>query len=570
MKIAQIVCTFPPYKGGMGNVAFEFSKGLINLGHQVTVFTPLYSLSDKKEIEESEIQVIRLKPLFAFGNSAILNNLSEQLKNFDIIHLHYPFFGTAGFVSKFKKQYPEKKLIITYHMDAVGGGVKGVIFWLYAKIFMPKILTSADKITVSSIDYLKHSQAKNIYKKYPDKFIELPFGVDLELYKPAEKDKELMNKFGIQPKTKTILFVGGLDKAHYFKGLNILIQAVNILRGSTPLKGSNPFPLIKVIIVGQGDLKQYYQSMVEKLGLSDIIFFVDNVSRKDLPKYYNLCDLFVLPSINKAEAFGLVLLEAMACGKAVLVSDLPGVRTVPTNESIFKTGSTDDFVDKISSLLSDSERLKLIGNQNLKKIIANNNWTKIVKELEIIYFKHTKVILHGGNSGKQNDNNDLFFKEILKNSSKQARILLVFFAREESEYKRLFNEISEQFNKNRGFIKIKLQIAYEKDFITQVQQSDIVYIHGGKTLKLLNVLKKYSTLTDILKGKIVSGESAGAYVLSTCFYSKSEGGVFSGLGLVPAKIICHYTGINEDKLDQYDKNLKKLLLKDYQFNVFNL
>ncbi|PCI21323.1 hypothetical protein COB64_00370 [Candidatus Wolfebacteria bacterium] len=71
-----------------------------------------------------------------------------------------------------------------------------------------------------------------------------------------------------------------------------------------------------------------------------------------------------------------------------------------------------------------------------------------------------------------------------------------------------------------------------------------------------------------MEGKIIAGESAGAYVLSTCFYSKTEGGIFEGLGLVPVKTICHYVGENSEKLDDCSGEIETLLLKDYEYKSF--
>jgi glycosyltransferase involved in cell wall biosynthesis len=395
MKITQIVCTFPPYKGGMGNVAEQFSKGLARRGHEVAVFTPDYKkaklpirgLAPKNEFN---FKVERIKPLFKIGNAAALSKIEERIKDFDLIHLHYPFFGTAYFIYKFKKQFPEKKLIATYHMDAIGDGLKGLFFKLYSKILMPRILNSADAITVSSIDYIKNSQVKNFYRNNQNKFIELPFGVDVEKFKPREKDKELMSKIGIQPNNKVVLFVGGLDKAHYFKGLELLIRAVKQLEGDGgPTSNLEVGPPLKLLIIGEGDLKTYYQNLVKKLNLENIIKFIGVGGYNDLPKYYNLCDLLVLSSINSAEAFGLVLIEAMACGKAVVASDLPGVRTVPVNKKhcIVKVNNIEDLTNKIFNLLTNDELRAKIGKAGRKKVEEEYNWDKKITQLEKIYLE---------------------------------------------------------------------------------------------------------------------------------------------------------------------------------------
>lgn len=182
----------------------------------------------------------------------------------------------------------------------------------------------------------------------------------------------------------------------------------------------------------------------------------------------------------------------------------------------------------------------------------------------------TKFILHGGFAGKPNSDNDKFFMEILKDAPRKAKVLLVYFAKDKNEYKRMLGDDSLQFHSNKDNKEISLEIAEENSLGSQIKNSDIIYLHGGKTSKLLETLKKYPNFKELIKGKIVAGESAGAYALSSCFYSKSEGGVFKGLGLVPVKTICHYTGENKEKLDECPKNLETLLLADYGFKVFKI
>ncbi len=180
----------------------------------------------------------------------------------------------------------------------------------------------------------------------------------------------------------------------------------------------------------------------------------------------------------------------------------------------------------------------------------------------------TKFILHGGYAGRRNAENDGFFKEIVRDTSEKVSVLLVYFAKDKEEYERMSSEDTLQFKRNGKGKDFTFDIASANDFINQIKRADIIYLHGGKTLTLLETLKQYPNLVESLKGKIIAGESAGAYVLSSCFYSKTEGEVFNGLGFVPAKTICHYSGENEDKLEGCPKELEALLLKDYLFKVF--
>jgi peptidase E len=182
----------------------------------------------------------------------------------------------------------------------------------------------------------------------------------------------------------------------------------------------------------------------------------------------------------------------------------------------------------------------------------------------------TKFILHGGFADHVNEKNDKFFQEILSIDKNNLKILLTYFAKDFSKYKELKEKSVNQFERNGNKKDLDFIIADEDKFIEQVKEADIVYLHGGKTLKLLEALKKYDNLKELLRDKIVAGESAGAYVLSTCFYTKSEGNLFQGLGFAPVKTICHYEGKNQEKLKECPGELEELLLSDYEYKVFEL
>jgi len=368
MKIAQIICSYPPYRGGMGNSVFENSKYLRKLGHSVEVFTPLYNESETKLPN-----VNYEKPSFSFGKAARINFFLNKLSRYDIVHLHYPFFGTAELFVKWKKENPNVPLVITYHMDATAQGCKGLVFKIYSKILMPKILNSADVLIASTFDFISNSEAKNIYKKTKQKWYEVPFGVDTEKFKIREKDEKLFEKHNLDKNKKTILFVGGMDKGHHFKGVPILLEA---------LSKNNDW---QCILIGEGGLKKGFEDLANKLNLSERVKFVGNVTDELLPMYYNLTDLFVLPSINNAEAFGIVLLEALASGVPVVATNLPGVRKIAE-----KGGSVVEVNDPESLARGIESTLKKYEDKNLKKelremVQKDYSWESAVASLEKIY-----------------------------------------------------------------------------------------------------------------------------------------------------------------------------------------
>ena len=393
MKIAQVVSVFPPYRGGIGNSVCNLAKNLALQGEKVTVFTPDYGLpyevlpcpsvavseggaKDGRSAEDgADFQIKRVKPLFKFGNAALLPQMMWRLRGFDAIHLHLPFLGATLPVLWFSIFHPKTKLIVTYHMDLAGAGFKKFIFNLYKNTALPLILRRADKIIVSSYDYAENSGIKKFFAKHKNKFIEIPFGVDEHKFYPKQKNAVLAEKYFIDAGDKVILFVGGLDAAHYFKGLDVLMQAAKVVMDS----GRDN---IKLLIVGEGNLKADYQDRAERLHLRDKMIFAGNVSDADLPDYYNLADIFILPSVDKSEAFGIVLIEAAACGKAAIASNLSGVRTVVRDGEtglLSEPGSPAELAKKIGLLLSDDElrqKMGAAGRKMIEEKYSNGGTTK--------------------------------------------------------------------------------------------------------------------------------------------------------------------------------------------------
>ncbi len=398
MKIAQVVCTFPPYPGGMGNVAFYNSLELARLGHQVEVLTPSYSVvtraadsrADGYE-EKNKLEVQRLNSVLRYGNAAFLPQLFWRLKNFDLVHLHYPFLGGAEIIW-FRRLIGRQrsKLVVTYHMDLVGKGILGLFFRCYNKFFLPRIIRSADKVIVTSFDYALSSNLASLIQENRSKFVELPPGVMTEIFSPREKDATLLSKHQLKVEDKIILFVGNLDRAHYFKGIDYLLKAFAVLqkrRGVEELKKEQGGK-IRLLIVGAGDWLSGLKSLANNLGLSNKIIFTGYIDDEILPRYYNLADLVVLPSTDRSEAFGLVLLEALASGKPVIASNLPGLRSLVKegeNGFLAQPKNEGDLANRISYLLGDDELRKKMGENGRKQVEEKYSWEKIGKQLEELY-----------------------------------------------------------------------------------------------------------------------------------------------------------------------------------------
>ncbi|MFA5158283.1 MAG: glycosyltransferase family 4 protein [Patescibacteria group bacterium] len=380
LRVAQVVCVFPPYAGGIGTAAANISKHLAKLGHDVTVFTPAYKPEYKRQEVVDGYKIERLPAKIKYGNAAVMNGLIKKLEKFDLIHLHQPFQGTAEAIF-WAKKFGLKNLPVVshYHMDLFGRNLlTKSVFYIEQRMIIPAELRASTKVIASSKDYLVRSKIGYLYKNDPEHFEIIPYGIDTNIFYPAQKDKRLVQKYDLEKK-KVIIFVGGLDDAHYFKGVNHLLEAF------AKLKNNDKY---RLIVVGKGNLKESYKKMAADLGIVSKVIFAGFVSDDDLPKYYNLADISTLPSINSAEAFGIVLLEAMACGKPTVASQLPGVREVygKGQEMIsVRPGNSDDLAKKLELILTDQKLYDKISQENLVRIKKDYSWESIADRLNKLY-----------------------------------------------------------------------------------------------------------------------------------------------------------------------------------------
>lgn len=375
MKVAHITATFPPHFTGTGNVCYHNSLELAKLGHDVTVLTANYP---KVEYGYPEIlNVKRLDPLFRIGNGPFLPGLLK-IKNFDIVHLHYPFFFGSEMIYLTSK-LQRSNLVITYHQDLIGSGPLKYVFKMHNALLLKIIVNSAKKIFPTSLDYAKHSFIKKIVEKRPKDVTEMANGVDIEKFNPKIDGSEVRDRHRLG-NGKVILFVGAIDRAHFFKGVEYLLKSFSKLKDKDA----------HLLIVGEGDLKSHYARMAGELNVSDRVVFAGRVTDEDLPKYYAASDMVVLPSVTMGEAFGIVLIEAMATAKPVIASNLPGIRTVVDdgqNGLLIGPRDIDCLASKISYLLDSRDLRRKFGKHGRKKVEEKYTWQKIGLRLEKAYLE---------------------------------------------------------------------------------------------------------------------------------------------------------------------------------------
>ncbi|MBU1038688.1 glycosyltransferase family 4 protein [Patescibacteria group bacterium] len=366
--VVQLTCVYPPYGGGIGRVAYDYAAWL-RTNYQVTVFTPRY----KKNQTFVNLPAVTIKappPLLSVGKAAIMPTWFNWLKNFEIVHLHYPWFGLQEILPWLPKT---SKLVISYHMKPTASGFKGWLFKQDSRLWEKKLLTRADALICSTKDYL--TEVVNPPSVTTAKWHILPFA-PAEQFKPKEPNINLRNSLGIHQAEAVILFVGTLDKAHYFKGLPILLKAAQQLNRA-----------FKILIVG-GGRQDFFKKMVKELSLEDRVIFTGFVSDKQLPDYYNLAEIVVFPSLNQSESFGLVALQALACAKPVVASKLPGVQSLVqtgVNGLLVPAKQPNSLAFALDSLLAAPKLAKEYGLNGLKLVEKNYSASQISLKLNELY-----------------------------------------------------------------------------------------------------------------------------------------------------------------------------------------
>jgi glycosyltransferase involved in cell wall biosynthesis len=373
MCIAQVSATFAPYMGGTGNVCFQIARELTNRGHLVKVYTPAFSGALAFENKEGVI-VHRLSSWIQVGNARFLPDLFK-MKDFDLIHLHYPFFG--GELSGLAAWIHHCPLVITYHQDVLLPGWKSLVVKCLHWSIERWVLRSADVILFTSQDYAQASFIRPILRGLEERIYHLPNGVDTVKFCPEKVFPNDYQHCNFEMGDFLVIMVANLDQAHYFKGVEVFLRALVDLPRS-----------VKGLIIGDGDLRPHYETLSSALNLEGRISFIGQVSESALPNYYRLADVTVLPSVTMGEAFGLVLLESLACNTPVIASNLPGVRTVVDDSKdgyLVNPGDATDLARKIKLLMENPEKSREMGARGRCKVESHYSWPKVVDRLERIY-----------------------------------------------------------------------------------------------------------------------------------------------------------------------------------------
>lgn len=348
MRVGIITYDFYPPIGGQGVYTYELYKYL-NESDEFEVF--VFSSRGNDLRNHVRIATFGKSGIDTLVFSNIVNvNIGKWIKKYklDLVHLQG---GPGGVFLLIKPKVP---VIYTAHhlYSQQYKYLKKPIYKILMKM-EKKAYENANKIIAVSTTTKKG--LVDDYKINPEKVVVIHNGVDTKIFRPLNDVKKIPN---------SILFVGRLDKR---KGVEYLIRAVKNVK--------DEIPDVKLYIIGDGDLKANLQKLAREEGVDNAVIFLGRVPSDELIKWYNSVEVFVLPS--KFEGFGIVCIEAMACGTPVIGARVPGI------VDIIEHGKTGLLVHPQNSK-ELGEAIKLILNdKKLRK--------KMSKECECATRKFSKI-----------------------------------------------------------------------------------------------------------------------------------------------------------------------------------
>lgn len=341
MKILVTLNYYYPYVSGVSEYARIVAEKMVANGHDVYVITSNHDhLPEYEEI--NGVKVYRA-PIFAkIGKGTLsvkyISWIKKMAKHVDVVNLHIPMLE-SGLISLL---IPSNKIVSMYHCDI--NLPKSFINTIIVKImdFSHKIALKRSKfVIVTSLDYGMHSRVAH---SFSNKMVEASA--------PA-KDYYNANESFSHPSKPTIGFCGRIVEE---KGIDVLLRAYSLIRK----KGFD----CNLVIGGDykkvagGSIYNQLQEIIQKESI-DGVRFLGMVPDDKMGEFYKSLDVFVLPSINSLEAYGMVQMEAMLCGTPVVATDLYGVRTIVQKTGmgvVVKKNDELSLADGIMEVLNNKEK----------------------------------------------------------------------------------------------------------------------------------------------------------------------------------------------------------------------
>lgn len=303
MKILHFGKYYPPYFGGVEKVNYDLVEKLNQKdGCVVDELCFCHSVDYRETFKPMGYRVFRI-PIWGVKFSTpipkgIMRAFWQIRKNYDLVHVHVPN-PIASIVSLL---LPRKtKIVVHWHSDIV----KQKLLLAFFHPFQNAFLKRANAIIVTSRNYIDGSCD---LKSYRSKVEVVPIGLDMAEMVYRQEDVESIKK-NYEGK-KIVLCIGRLT---YYKGHKYLIEAAKLLTDDAV-----------VVVGGVGELEQELKAYSHECDVEDRVKFIGRIPQDLIYAYYKAADVFCLPSITKAEAFGVVLVESLAMGTPIVTCNIEG------------------------------------------------------------------------------------------------------------------------------------------------------------------------------------------------------------------------------------------------------
>jgi PEP-CTERM/exosortase A-associated glycosyltransferase len=237
------------------------------------------------------------------------------------------------------------------------------------------VASRADAVVGISQHILADLRARGINS---EKLFHVPNGVDAQRFNPRPRDASLLQELGLRNEP-VMGFIGSLYR---YEGIAWLVRAAAKLRS----RGI----LFQILIVGQGEEMPEIENAIRETGAKDYVRTVGQVQHDQVQRYYSLMDVLVFPrrSIRLTElTTPLKPLEAMAQGKAVLASNVGGIRELVGQGAclLFEPDNVDDFCDKAAELLTNEQFRSDLGQRGREMVMREKDWNVLVRNYQTIY-----------------------------------------------------------------------------------------------------------------------------------------------------------------------------------------
>ena len=367
MKVLQVYKNYDPTLGGIETHVRQLAVGLSARGVSSSVLVAARGFQTIVENREG-VQVTRAGRIGELASTPLSVALIRELgrSDADIIHLHVPYpVGELGYLLVGRR----RRLVVTYHSDIVRQSWANPMY----QPFLRTVLARADAVVATSPSYVGSSI---VLRKLADRCDVVPLGVDVSRFGPTAAGAEAVRHRWRSPDFPAlVLFVGRFRE---YKGLPFLIDAVRGLP-------------VRLLLVGDGPTAKSIRQYLTRTGQSDQVVILTSVGEAELPAYYAAADVFALPSIQRSEAFGIAMVEAMASGCPVVSTEL-GTGTSWVNQDrltglVVPPASSDALRAAIELIVGDDGVRAGMGREARIRVEAQFTEAVMLSRVEGIYEK---------------------------------------------------------------------------------------------------------------------------------------------------------------------------------------